>query len=404
MNIKQINFNTFPSLYNRAEKINSNQTKNIDLKSLYPQNYNNYLSFRAKTPPSKDVFPSEKLYNIYKEKAEFDKATKLSDVHKEYYSTLLKCKDINDVRIRYPEFSNVKVGSYLKDTQQKYLIRRLCNNSKGEKTLMNFSLKLLQDYYAKTISISDIAHEYGTSTSKITELMEALNIPIMEKAYLNKLYLSRKNSQEDIIINSLPAWQQRMIAKSESELNAPNKVKREQMLATINKSNNYQKKLNNSAFVSILMPILFENYNNPKFREEGFSIITDKLADKWQDEKYVDFVRKEPIEQWEKDLVSKLSENLSDDDKKKMKVYVNSAILAWKKQPLLNNKIYKEINLRPNLKQVVDKTINGETITLEDENVLKDFYKFCSIKLPRFSQILFQQQKEILNDWAKKVG
>ena len=403
MYINAIKFNSFPTLYKSVEKTNSNQLKDVDLKDLYPQNYNNYLSF-GRTSLKKEDFPSERLYEIYSEKSEFEKSTKLYDVHKEYYANLLRCEDINDVKIRYPEFQNVKVASYLKDYRHKNFIRNLAERSNGELTLANFSLKLLQDYYSNVVFVTDFAKKYGTKNYKINELMEVLNIPAMSPSYINKLSSSRKDTPEDALIKSLPTWQQRTIAKSQSEVNAPNKIEREQMLKTIHKTSKYQQKLDNASFVAITMPILFEEYNNPKFRQEAFSIITDKLADKWQDDRYVEFIRKEPIEKWEKDLTDKLSEGMSDSDKKKMKVYINSAILSWKKQPTLNTRIYKEMKLTPTVKEVVEKAMNGKEITFEDEKVLKYFHSVCAKKIPRYSQIIFEQQKELLTEWSRQVG
>ena len=403
MKISALNFNMFSFVPAKVDNAKSNQNKNLDLKDLYPQKYNNYLSFGRKELKKED-FPNEKIYKIYSEKVEFDKSTKLLDVHNSYYANLLRCSDIYDVRVRYPEFQNVKFSSYLKDYKQKNFIRRLCENSNNELTLSNFSLKLLQDYYANNVSITDFARKYGTKYSKIKEIMEALNIPVMNDDYTHQLYNAKKDSKDTVLIKSLPAWQQRTIAKNQGEINAPNKIKREQMLNTIHKTSMYEKKLADASFVSVLMPLLFENYNNPQYRQDGFSMITDKLADKWQDERYVNFVRQEPIEQWENDLTDSLLKVMNDEDKKKMKVYVNSAILAWKKQPSLNTKIYKEINLRPSMQKVIQKVMMGEDVSSEDEKVIKDFYMYCEKIMPRFSQIMFENQKEILNDWVQRVG
>lgn len=404
MYINALNFNTFPTYYKKGENTHSNQTKSLDLKDLYPKNYNNYFSFKAITPPAKEFFPNEKLYDMFSERLEFDKSTKLVDVHKEYYAPLLNCKDIDDVKRKYPEFSDVKVGSYLKSTKDKNVIRNIAKVANDNLTLMNSSLKFIQAYYAKAMSIPEMANLYRVRQTKVQQAMESLNIPIMKGEYSNKLYLSRKDSKEDVLIKSLPAWQQRTIAKNQGEVNGPNKIKKEQMLSAISRQAMYEKKLADASFVSVLMPLLFETYNNPSFKKEAFSIITDKLADKWQDDRYVNLIRQEPIEQWEKDLTEQLISNLSDSDKKKMKVYINSAIIAWKKLPSLNTKIYKEINFRPSLQNVVQKTMNGEMISSEDAKVVKDFYKFCTNKLPRFSQIIFEQQREILNEWAQRVG
>ena len=404
MYINALNFNTFPIYYKKGENTHSNQTKSLDLKDLYPKNYNNYFSFKAITPPAKEFFPTERLYDIFSERLEFDKSTKLVDVHKEYYAPLLKCKDIDDVKRNYPEFSDVKVGSYLKSTKDKNVIRNIAKVANDNLTLMNSSLKFIQAYYAKAMSIPEMANLYRVRQTKVQQAMESLNIPIMKGEYSNKLYLSRKDSKEDILIKSLPAWQQRTIAKNQGEVNGPNKIKKEQMLSAISRQAMYEKKLADASFVSVLMPLLFETYNNPNYKKEAFSIITDKLADKWQDDRYLEFVRKEPIEPYEKELIDKLSEGMSDSDKKKMKVYINSAILSWKKQPTLNTRIYKEMKLTPTVKEVVEKAMNGKEITFEDEKVLKYFHSVCAKKIPRYSQIIFEQQKELLTEWSRQVG
>ena len=48
MKISALNFNMFSFVPAKVDNAKSTQNKNLDLKDLYPQKYNNYLSFGRK--------------------------------------------------------------------------------------------------------------------------------------------------------------------------------------------------------------------------------------------------------------------------------------------------------------------------------------------------------------------
>ena len=152
--IQSYNYNC-PNMIRVSNKLS--QVNSVDLKSLYPVNYNNYVSFCARTNAEKlkfigeDNFPNKTILDRYKQGIESGENTNLSDIHFDYYADLLNCETLEEAKELYPEFENVIDAKTLTENFTTRSTFYKVKNGKYEGlTLDNLSLKLLQSHYGRS--------------------------------------------------------------------------------------------------------------------------------------------------------------------------------------------------------------------------------------------------------------
>ena len=182
MKINSINFNNFKYQNNNILKSKLNQTKTLDLKDLYPQNYTNNISFGAKTNQQKldyigeENFPNETILNRYKEVIANGEDKKLYQIHSEYYANLLDCETLDEVKELYPEFKNVSESKNLTSPHKQSIVHKIRANEIPNLSLEDLSLTLLKNHYAKMIGINSIEKNNGIDGKTLRKLFSMLNI------------------------------------------------------------------------------------------------------------------------------------------------------------------------------------------------------------------------------------
>lgn len=127
-------------------------------------------------------FPCRDVLSLFKHygKNEND----LFTIHREYYNNLKYCTNLDEARVLYPEFSQVKNASEL-TTSDFAELHQIKGHSKSDSvSVKDLSLNLIQRYYSYLDDINVDSDKYfGYDSASTKKLMKKLNVPIMDKTY-----------------------------------------------------------------------------------------------------------------------------------------------------------------------------------------------------------------------------
>lgn len=126
----------------------------------------------------------------------------LEDVHKDAYSYLLKCQSLDEVRMYFPEFSQIKnaESAFVRNTGN---IKKLKENG----YLNNgFTLKILQDIWVNLKTKDEIAKEMGLKNrSGLSWILDKINLVNFKPNY-RMLIMSSNPITHAKISEKTTAW------------------------------------------------------------------------------------------------------------------------------------------------------------------------------------------------------
>ncbi len=226
MRINQINYiNTFKpkNIEPMAVQTPSTQKSNLPM-----PNYAHYLSFcggsslnlkesvknlDAISTTSGEKFPPDIYQHALSEIQSGNPNSKtLIDIHKEKYSFLNSCYDLEDVKSYFPEFKDV-----LSDDEVDFRHGSFAEKAKNGE-LENFNqdedlaFQLLKMYWAEGFSLTDLKKENDVD---LYHTMKKYNIPLLDKDYAHVLKFSDKEYNERL---TQKMTQSRMEARDRREL------------------------------------------------------------------------------------------------------------------------------------------------------------------------------------------
>ncbi len=127
---------------------------------------------------------------------------KLKDVHKETYQLLADCDSLEELKLIFDEFSDVKDAKeldYNKNSFLDWFFNGEIKTKEGKQFLnpnKDLALQLIQAYYLDCLSINDLSEELGLNPYSV---MKKLNIPLFSRVYGEYLKLSDEEKNKSII-------------------------------------------------------------------------------------------------------------------------------------------------------------------------------------------------------------
>ena len=197
MKISSINNINFNRLNTQKAVENKSQSLNLDMKTLYPANYNNYVSFGAMSNKEKfeyigeDNFPNQQILNAFKQVVDSGEDKKLYEIHKEYYADLLACKTLDEAKEIYPEFEDVLDAKDVDDNYSFSILNKIKRGEKEGMSINDLSLKLLQNHFGNMVGIYANEKFYDISATSLRSLFMKLNMPELNKKYLKILQIDQ---------------------------------------------------------------------------------------------------------------------------------------------------------------------------------------------------------------------
>ena len=467
MKINAINTYNFNTISLIKKNIELNQTKNVDLKSMYPANYNNYISFCAgKTNKQKleyigeENFPNETILSRYKETIQNGDDKKLYQIHQEYYSDLLTCETLDEVKALYPEFNDVIDAKDIIESKEKSLFNRIKNGEKEGLSADNLSLKLLQNHYAKMAGINAKEKNYDIDGKSLRSLFMQLNIKELHKKYMMTMHRETPEYAAVLSKNTSAAWQnseyrqgrsddakkrwqrddyremqkvakaeqwadpkqREMAAENMRRLQATTDMKerqkaamqkmwsepesREKALAQITEAGRKRWEMEGSK--ERWSAFMKEKWQDPEYREKVVSGASERMKKVWQKPEYIEFKRRAMLEKWEdpefREYVTTVNiEKWQDPEyRAKMQVYSEALKVAWEMHPEIRQMMSEVSEEFPGHGRLLSKVQNGVQLTPEEQRLFLGYYKRCHEKMPGFTWIVGQTQKEIIAEWKEQ--
>ena len=150
---------------------------------------------------------------------------------------------------------------------------------------------------------------------------------------------------------------------------------------------------------------MLEKWQDPEYREKVVSGVSERMKKVWQNPEYVELKRKAMLEKWEdpefRELVINVNtEKWNDPEyREKMKVYSEALKLAWGMHPEIKQMMSEVAEEFPGHGKILTKVQNGVQLTAEEQRLFLGYYKRCHEKMPNFTWIVGQTQKEIIAIW-----
>lgn len=289
----------------------------------------------------------------------------LIDVHKEKYSMLNECYDLNEAKSLFDEFSGVLSDTEIDYRQDSFIGRVKQGQEENFNKDEDLAFQLLKLYWAEGFSLNDLKRYAGTD---LYHTLGKFNIPLMDRDYAHVLKFSDKEYNERLTSQMAQKRMESMDRKAQEQEGEPVYIPRgplseshkkhiseglikyyalhpEKTLAMSKRQKEYFE--NNPKQKIVMQRVMFYAWNNT---QEGRSI-----------KKYlVKFFKK---------LNISLDENVMNADSEKMTVSQQDALkLFWKKNSWAKEKFSKAVKAGWNHVQDVKKV---ET----DNSVKKDEYK-----------------------------
>ena len=211
MKLSAINFNNF-KVQNKNFNKTQKQTNSIEKEKLLMPTTAQYLAFCGgysinldetfkKLNP--DEYPCDIEENVLQTILENNPQNKtLYDIHFEKYKGVLDCYSLEELKEKYPEFSDV-VSVWDVEAQNGSFIDKYKNNElEAFANSEDLTLQLIKLYWGQGFSLNGLS-DYLAENSKdekgiqLNHVMNKLNIPLMNRKYANVLRLSNKKYNED---------------------------------------------------------------------------------------------------------------------------------------------------------------------------------------------------------------
>ena len=124
----------------------------------------------------------------------------LIDVHKQAYFDIMYAKSLEEVRVRFPEFSKVLSVVELEQKPQNgsFLREILDGKNKYFNKDNDITLQLMKMYWGEGFSLSDLEKHTGIKSTTFASVMKILNIPLRNKHYANVLKHSDPDASKRI--------------------------------------------------------------------------------------------------------------------------------------------------------------------------------------------------------------
>ena len=127
----------------------------------------------------------------------------LYDIHNQKYKEVLNCFTLDELKEKFPEFSDVVSVYDVKDAKKDSVIDEfLQGNSKTFSPDEDLSLQLIKLYWGQGFSLTDLSNyaaktsENGTGTNFYYAMTKKLNIPVMNQHYAKVLKISNRDYNE----------------------------------------------------------------------------------------------------------------------------------------------------------------------------------------------------------------
>ncbi|GBF22950.1 hypothetical protein tpqmel_0354 [Candidatus Gastranaerophilus sp. (ex Termes propinquus)] len=121
----------------------------------------------------------------------------LVDVHKKVYEDLKTCETLDEAKVLYPEFRDVREASEIQGEKHS-LVERI---KRGEKSVgaEEFSLLMLKRIYGGVEGKKAIAKEYGTQLKNLDELLLGVEIENMSRPYTRAIHAQQLRQNEEFV-------------------------------------------------------------------------------------------------------------------------------------------------------------------------------------------------------------
>ena len=211
MKLSAINFNNF-KVQNKNFNKTQKQTNSIEKEKLLMPTTAQYLAFcggysidlnETYKNLNSDEYPCDIEENVLQTILENNPQNKtLYDVHFEKYKGVLDCYSLEQLKEKYPEFSDV-VSAWDVEAQKGSFIDKYKNNELDAfENSEDLTLQLIKLYWGQGFSLNGLS-DYLVNNSQdekgiqLNYVMDKLNIPLMNRKYARVLKLSNKKYNED---------------------------------------------------------------------------------------------------------------------------------------------------------------------------------------------------------------
>ena len=211
MKLSAINFNNF-KVQNKNFNKTQKQTNSIEKEKLLMPTTAQYLAFcggysidlnETYKNLNSDEYPCDIEENVLQTILENNPQNKtLYDIHFEKYKGVLDCYSLEQLKEKYPEFSDV-VSVWDVEAQKGSFIDKYKNNELDAfENSEDLTLQLIKLYWGQGFSLNGLS-DYLVNNSQdekgiqLNYVMDKLNIPLMNRKYARVLKLSNKKYNED---------------------------------------------------------------------------------------------------------------------------------------------------------------------------------------------------------------
>lgn len=211
MKLSAINFNNF-KVQNKNFNKTQKQTNSIEKEKLLMPTTAQYLAFcggysidlnETYKNLNSDEYPCDIEENVLQTILENNPQNKtLYDIHFEKYKGVLDCYSLEQLKEKYPEFSDV-VSAWDVEAQKGSFIDKYKNNELDAfENSEDLTLQLIKLYWGQGFSLNGLS-DYLVNNSQdekgiqLNYVMDKLNIPLMNRKYARVLKLSNKKYNED---------------------------------------------------------------------------------------------------------------------------------------------------------------------------------------------------------------
>ncbi len=444
MNLNIVFFQNFNKNYTlKSQKKNANYLTNIasadDFKNVsYPKNYYlNKIPFTAKrTSANKlaerigiDNFPSCEIFQKLKELGKSSNFS-LYDIHIDYYRGLLDCATLDEVKEKYPEFTdvidakNIDVNSLDKNsTLYKIFVGKIKNID-----INTLSLDILKRYYAKLETIYDQKKYWELAPSSVLKMMRALNIKTLSRGYNTAIHITeetRKKHAEASVKNwANPEFKNQVSQAIKETFQKPDsKIHSKEHRAELSNATkeayrNPDSKFNSAEYRAKRSKIAQELWERPEYSEKqaqtrktdeykSRSSQSSKEAHKNPDSRYHSSEYKAYRSQISQELwqtpeyIEKQIHSRSTDEYKAKKALITDAKKeAFKRHPEVTAMMSKVAEDFPQLGVIIKKQGRNEELSQEEKRYKLGYFAECNKVMPDYMKIVGEEQHKILVEWG----
>ena len=454
MKISAIHTFNFHTLNNTVKKTVQNPCENTGMKELYPVNYLSFCAGITNKQKLKNIgeenFPNEQILNRYKQAIINREDIKLYQIHKEYYSDLMKCETLDEAKEKYPEFKDVIDAKDVLHISKRTFPKVVSEGKVDGLAVEDLSLELLKRHYGQLKGLSVETAYWNRCQETLVNAFALLNIPVINKKYLLKVSKESPDSvfqsekfKKNIGKLSAKRWEsdgyrENIVSKQKQKWQNPQR-KQEQ-------SDFMSKKWEDDKFRQMMSDSssqrMTENWQNPEFRElreEGIALywadsknkehaaqrMSDRwndetfrenvtqlakvrMLEKWQDPEYAEFISRVNSEKWdnpeyrEKMIVALKAKWADPEYRKRMQVYSDALKLAWEMHPEISQKMSEIASEFPQLWKIIQKSRSGAELSVEERALEQEYFRRCHQEIPDYTKTVYETRQKILDEWKEQ--